>query len=313
MHEKLRHVLSDSGRKSLQASWTILIIMIPISFAMTILQYTGALEYLSGFLSPVMRIFSLPAEASLVLIAGALINIYAGIAVMVPLGFDAWSITIIATMMLICHNLVVESAVQAKTGVSGLIMTLMRIVMAAFMGVVLSLILPESLKDTGMSVAHVVERSGQGVAEASLAWIGQTADLTVMVILIITGINLLIDTMRFFNAFAPVVSLLKPLTAVNGLPKNTTFMWMAGLVFGLAYGSGVLIAEARTGQVDQDALVRLNISLGISHSLIEDTLLFVAIGASLFWVLFPRIIAAALTVWGYMLARSFLEKIPVGR
>jgi hypothetical protein len=78
-------------------------------------------------------------------------------------------------------------------------------------------------------------------------------------------------------------------------------MWMAGVLFGLAYGSGVLIAEARTGRVDKDSLLRLNLSLGISHSLVEDTVLFVAIGASLFWVLVPRMLAASAMVWLYVL------------
>jgi len=82
---------------------------------------------------------------------------------------------------------------------------------------------------------------------------------------------------------------------------------MTGIFFGLAYGAGVLIAEARAGHVDKDALVRLNLSLGISHSLIEDTFLFVAIGASLFWVLVPRMVAAALMVWAYVLVMSFLQ------
>jgi hypothetical protein len=114
--------------------------------------------------------------------------------------------------------------------------------------------------------------------------------------------------MRFFKAFDPVISLLRPLTFINGLPEKTSFMWMAGIFFGLAYGSGVLIAEARTGNVDKDSLVRLNLSLGISHSLIEDTFLFVAIGASLFWVLIPRMLAAAAMVWIYVLASPFFRK-----
>jgi hypothetical protein len=38
------------------------------------------------------------------------------------------------------------------------------------------------------------------------------------------------------------------------------------------------------------------VSIAISHSLLEDTLLFVAIGASLPWILIPRPIAAALVV-----------------
>ena len=126
---------------------------------------------------------------SLALIAGALINIYAGIAVMGTLGLDAWSINIIAVMMLICHNLLVESAVQSRTGVSGIAMTVFRIVAAIGMGICLSLLLPESMKGTGMLMGAAVSPDTQTLAEVMATWFMQTSDLTVKVILIIAVIG----------------------------------------------------------------------------------------------------------------------------
>jgi hypothetical protein len=271
------------------------------------LQYTGVLERIAWVLSPIMKIVSLPPEASFALIAGALINIYAGIAVMGTLSLSAWDINIMAVMMLICHNLIVESAVQSKTGVSGLKMTFFRIIAAIGMGICLSFILPEGFKQVSTTMGGKVFSYEQGFLEVLILWVKQTSMLTLKVILIIAAINLIIDVMRYLKAFDPVITLLRPLTFMHGLPKKASFMWMAGILFGLAYGSGVLIAEAQTGRVDKDSLVRLNLSLGISHSLIEDTLLFVAIGASLFWVLIPRMVAAAVMVWIYALAMSFLN------
>lgn len=306
MTEELKDVLLRSCRKSVEVSWNILVIMIPISLGVTLLQYAGILEHLAWALSPVMRVMSLPGEASLALIAGALINIYAGIAVMGTLGLDAWSINIIAVMMLICHNLLVESAVQSRTGVSGLTMTVFRIAAALAMGIGLSLLLPEDFKGAGITAA--LASSKGTLTEVVLLWFNQTAALTVKVILIIAGINLAIDVMRFFKAFDPAITLLKPFAYINGLPGKASFMWMTGIFFGLAYGAGVLIAEARAGHVDKDSMVRLNLSLGISHSLIEDTALFVAIGASLFWVLVPRMVAAAVMVWVYALATTVIRQ-----
>jgi hypothetical protein len=271
------------------------------------LQYTGVLERIAWVLSPIMKIVSLPPEASFALIAGALINIYAGIAVMGTLSLSAWDINIMAVMMLICHNLIVESAVQSKTGVSGLKMTFFRIIAAIGMGICLSFILPEGFKQVSTTMGGKVFSYEQGFLDVLILWVKQTSMLTLKVILIIAAINLIIDVMRYLKAFDPVITLLRPLTFMHGLPKKASFMWMAGILFGLAYGSGVLIAEAQTGRVDKDSLVRLNLSLGISHSLIEDTLLFVAIGASLFWVLIPRMVAAAVMVWIYALAMSFLN------
>ena len=306
MAEDLKETSYRSFLKSIRVSGTILMIMVPVSFCVTMLQFTGVLERIAWVLSPVMKIVSLPPEASFALIAGALINIYAGIAVMGTLSLRAWDINIMAVMMLICHNLIVESAVQSKTGVSGLKMTLFRIIAAIGMGICLSFILPEGFKQVSTTMGGKVFSSAQGFVEVIVLWVKQTSMLTLKVILIIAAINLIIDVMRYLKAFDPVITLLRPLTFMHGLPKKASFMWMAGILFGLAYGSGVLIAEAQTGRVDKDSLVRLNLSLGISHSLIEDTLLFVAIGASLFWVLIPRMVAAAVMVWLYALvARSF--------
>lgn len=307
MAEDLKDISYRSLLRSIRVSGTILMIMVPVSFCVTMLQYTGVLERIAWVLSPIMKIVSLPPEASFALIAGALINIYAGIAVMGTLSLSAWDINIMAVMMLICHNLIVESAVQSKTGVSGLKMTLFRIIAAIGVGICLSFILPEGFKQVSTTMGGKVFSSAQGFLDVLILWVKQTSILTLKVILIIAAINLIIDVMRYLKAFDPVITLLRPLTFMHGLPKKASFMWMAGILFGLAYGSGVLIAEAQTGRVDKDSLVRLNLSLGISHSLIEDTLLFVAIGASLFWVLIPRMVAAAVMVWIYALAMSFLN------
>lgn len=300
-------VCSLSFKKGLGAALAILIVMIPVSFVMTLLQFTGFLEHLTWILAPFMSLFSLPAEASMVLIMGALINIYAGIAVMGTMSLNLWSINIIAVMMLICHNLIVESAVQSKTGVSGLKMTAFRVVAAFSMGLCLTFVLPESLKTQQWVMGTVVNAQTLTFLEMLKVWAVQNSVLTFKVILIILGLTVMMDLMRYYRLFTPVVSMLRPFTRINGLPHKSAFMWMAGIVFGLAYGSGVLIAESRAGNMDQDALIRLNLSLGISHSLIEDTLLFVAIGASLFWVLVPRVVAAAGVVWVFVLARSYME------
>jgi hypothetical protein len=226
----------------------------------TMLQYTGVLERIAWILSPIMKIVSLPPEASFALIAGALINIYAGIAVMGTLSLSVWDINIMAVMMLICHNLIVESAVQSKTGVSGLKMTLFRIIAAIGMGICLSFILPEGFKQVSTTIGGKVFSSTQGFIDVLILWFEQTSLLTLKVILIIAAINLIIDIMRYLNAFDPVITILRPLTFMHGLPKKASFMWMAGILFGLAYGSGVLIAEAQTGHVDKDSMVKLNLS-----------------------------------------------------
>jgi hypothetical protein len=48
----------------------------------------------------------------------------------------------------------------------------------------------------------------------------------------------------------------------------------------------------------------LNRSIAICHSLLEDTLLFAAIGAWVLWITLPRLVIAAGVVWTYRIITS---------
>lgn len=301
----MKTVIQHSVLKGFQAAFSVLIIMIPISFFMTMLMYTGWLTPITGVLAPLMSVYDIPAEASMALIVGALLNIYACIAVMASMPLDMWSINIIAVMMLICHNLPIETAVQAQTGAPPAAMALFRIIAALATGLVLTFILPESLKmQPWVHASGLDPASNLSWRHILCVWTHDSLLLTLKVTLIILAITIFIDLMRHFNVLETLSALFKPFTFINALPTKATFMWMTGLFFGIAYGSGVLISEAKAGHLDRDTLLRLNISLGISHSLIEDTLLFVAIGASLLGVLIPRMIAAALCVWLFVALKA---------
>ena len=84
-----------------------------------------------------------------------------------------------------------------------------------------------------------------------------------------------------------------------GLSKNTAFLWVVANTLGLAYGGGILIKQKEQGSISRRHLTELNASMAICHSLLEDSLLFVAVGATLFWIVLPRMIFAALIVWVY--------------
>jgi hypothetical protein len=58
-----------------------------------------------------------------------------------------------------------------------------------------------------------------------------------------------------------------------------------------------MIDHVERGRLSRKHADILNSHIAVSHSLLEDTLLFVAVGASLFWITVPRIILAALVVW----------------
>ena len=67
------HHTVAAGRKALKPAFTtarfVLCIMIPVSFAVRLLDYSGILYYIGRFLGPLMHYLGLPGEAALALIS----------------------------------------------------------------------------------------------------------------------------------------------------------------------------------------------------------------------------------------------------
>ena len=87
--------------------------------------------------APVMGIFGLPGEAAFAFVAAFLLNLYAAIAVIVPLHLTPFQVTQCGLMMGIAHNLVVEGGVLSTTGARGGVLTLCRLVVACAAGLLL--------------------------------------------------------------------------------------------------------------------------------------------------------------------------------
>ncbi|HXF48490.1 MAG TPA: nucleoside recognition domain-containing protein [Verrucomicrobiae bacterium] len=85
--------------------------------------------------------------------------------------------------------------------------------------------------------------------------------------------------------------------AVLHFKKTSIFPLIAGLCFGISYGAGVLLDEARQGRLEGKQTFLVAAYLGICHAVFEDTLLFVAVGASGLLLVIPRLIAASLVVY----------------
>jgi hypothetical protein len=75
-------------------------------------------------------------------------------------------------------------------------------------------------------------------------------------------------------------------------------MWIAANLLGLAYGSAVMIEEVESGRITKQDADLLNYHIAVSHSNLEDLLLFAAISVSAWWLLLPRLGIAIVAVWG---------------
>ncbi len=93
---------------------------------------------------------------------------------------------------------------------------------------------------------------------------------------------------------------------VLGLPESVTFLWIVAYTLGLAYGSAIMLEESENGRLSREDADLLNHHIAISHSLLEDTLLFVAIGVPAAWIIFPRIFLSMAEVWILKIRRLFM-------
>ncbi|HHD63069.1 MAG TPA: nucleoside recognition protein [Desulfobulbaceae bacterium] len=137
----------------------------------------------------------------------------------------------------------------------------------------------------------------------------QVWHLALIVVPLMIGMQIL-DDLRILEKISIK---LERIVRFLGISGAGAFPLVVGLVFGLAYGAGMIIHYARQGQLSRRELQLIVIFLSINHSVFEDTLLFVAIGANGLLILFIRF-SAAITITIFMnklLPRDEPSPLPV--
>ena len=142
--KRLLKCVKDALPKAGKISLWLLKIILPVSLFVRFLQYSGALSYFAEFLNPLFNLIGLPGETAIVFLTSIFLPLYASIAVMTSLTITLREATILTLMCLLSHNLLVESAVQKKTGSSFWWMTTLRILMSIVVAFVLNKIMPAS-------------------------------------------------------------------------------------------------------------------------------------------------------------------------
>jgi len=87
------------------------------------------------------------------------------------------------------------------------------------------------------------------------------------------------------------------------MSKESTLPLLVGIIFGISYGAGVIIQTAKEGDLSEKDTFLISTFLIICHALIEDTLLFVVVGANGYWLIGIRTVAAIIVT--FMLSKRF--------
>lgn len=293
--KRLAAVIKSAISSALKTSLWFLKITIPISLTVTLLYHFGVLNFISDILSPAFKLIGLKGEAALVYISSAFLNVYSAIAVMTSLNFTIREMTILAIMSLIAHNLIVETAVQKKTGSKAWHMVALRIFTSVVAAVILNYMLPAQMGESSLGVHHIDNPS---IKEVLINWTISSLKLSLKIVVLITLLMILQKILLEFKVTVFLSNIFSSVLKVMGLPKSTTLMWIAANLLGLAYGAAIMIDEVESGRITKQDADLLNYHIAISHSNLEDLLLYAAIGISAWWLLLPRIILAMIAVWG---------------
>jgi hypothetical protein len=281
-------------------------IMVPVSLAVSILQWTGALSHLARFLAPAMNLLGLSGESALVLVSAILLNNYSAIAVMETLPLTMREVTILAIMALTAHNLIVETAVMKKTSSSAFKMVVLRLGWAIVAGYVFNLILP--VDKTVISSVDASMATRPELVPMLVAWGYSTIRLVLKVILLVLGIMVIQRLMEEFKVMDVLSRPLVPVMRFFGLPDSASFLWIVLNIVGYAYGAAIIMERVKDGKMKPQEADLFNHHASLCHSLFEDTVLYAAIGTPIFWITVPRLVMALIVVWFERFRRQRFRK-----
>jgi hypothetical protein len=284
MNIKLARIIlmnyNQTLKTSLKSAWIVLKLIIPIYIIADILYYYNTLAYVSFLIEPFTSIVGLPAEASLSIISGMFLNVYAAVAFAAPLDLTIHQWSILAVLVGICHALPVEGVIMKKIGISNLYSYSLRIIAGFFIAFITSM-MPASWFDATLTDAVFEKQTYDNFLSLLQGSIYNAIDLTIKVILLIT---ILIFIMDF----------IKSREFIKNSQKNVSkgFSITVGVILGITYGAGILIREVQSGSISKEDIFYISTFLMICHAIIEDTLLFVIFGADFTMVILIRTVAA---------------------
>lgn len=301
MHMKIQPIWSffrEALQEAGQVSFHLFRIMIPILIGVKILQEAGLIVYLALPLDPVMQLMGLPGETGLIWATAMVNNLYSGIIVFLSLAetlhLSVAQVTVLSTVMLVAHALPIEVKIAQSAGTRFAFQALIRILG----GFVLGWGLHAAYSLTGtLQQANTIFWQGEAPVQPPLhMWaVGQVKNL-VLIFGIILVLVLLMRIMHRLRIVDGLIWALRPVLRLLGIGREAATLTIIGMVMGLTYGGGLIIQESKSGNVEpQDVFSSLTM-MGLTHSLIEDTLLLSLLGAHMSGILWARLLFSLLAV-----------------
>lgn len=295
--EKFRKEIIGTFKEVFFTVFMLLKIIVPVSIVVKILSHFGIIDIIGRILGPVMRAVGLPGESGLIWATAMVTNIYGGLIVFFSMAgripFTMAQVTVLSAMILVAHSLPVELRIAHAAGVRLWFMFALRVCAAFVLGFILHHIYDGFHLLQGP--ARILWRPGE-VDPSLISWIVSQLKNYAMIFLIIFVLIAVMRILKATGIIARLNRMLSPLLRLLGMSRAAAPLTIIGITLGISYGGGLIINEARSGVLSKrDIFLSLSL-MGLSHSLIEDTLVMVAMGASLSGILLGRILFTLLVM-----------------
>lgn len=286
-------VIRRGLQSGLSTTWKLGRVIFPITLLLTVAQETVLMEWVAGLFSPVLGLLGLPGEAALVLASGYLLNLYAAIGAILSLELTVKEVFTLALMLSFAHTLPVETAVCRAVGVPVWYTLSVRLGLSFLSAAVMRVAWQggEQLART-VWLPPIAELAGPG--EILLVALQTAAAGVLQLAVIVFPLMLIIQVLKETGFLERLTRSMRWLTRPLGLTPAAGLPLMAGIFFGLAFGAGVILDSAREGNVTRKDLYLLVLFLSGSHAVVEDTLIFLPTGISVWPLLVLRLLTALL-------------------
>jgi hypothetical protein len=291
-------MILESSKKGimvgLKTTWTLGKIIFPVTMIVAILKHTPVLPWIIKLITPLMNMIGLSGDAAIPIVLGNFLNLYAGIGAILTLDLTVKEVFIIAVMLSFSHNMLIESSVAVKVGVKIWVIVAVRLGLAIISAFVINLFWHGGSQMAKYGIIPAKEEELTGWASILLDAVQKAGLGILQLAMIVIPLMIVIQFLKDLNWLAVFSKWMAPLTRALGMRENTSTTLAAGLLFGLAFGAGVMIQAVKEDGVSKKDVTIAFIFLVACHAVVEDTLIFVPLGIPVLPLLLIRLGVAIL-------------------
>lgn len=297
-HMTFFNEIFENFKKAIGMTGFLIKIILPVSLAIKLLQELGLISWVAKGLAPVMNLVGLSGELGIIWITSMLTNIYGGLITLFNMSsyrsFTAGEITILATMILIAHSMIVETKVLSKAGGKGTKLVFTRVISAVVLGALMNLVFKfYGLYEETVSFSWVPKSNQNTYLQWFLAQLKNYTNIFAIIFILLV----VMDLLKKIGLLQKINTGLKPVLNLLGIGKEASTINLVALTLGISYGGALLLEEGRSGRLTKEDLEYSTTFMALCHAIVEDTLLMVGIGASIWGVLVVRFLYAFFFVY----------------